>query len=367
MKLKSLFFLFAMIFSFSLVFAEEVEVNGEGPAESGSSSGLQVAASNGTGGTVDGSAATSSSGAGESSASALDGLSFRLVTDFAYYPESAYVAGGDHFAPITGPFSGIEARVTGWADYEIATPLGQHWLVKDANVKFSGGIELSPVTVISMLQCNFTPLPFLVFGAGASFGAGWNIGPFGGLRILDQEKVEYKDYNTFKNNFYDFWLQGTFQFDTGAIWKGDWTHVVMVASYKAFYEGLTFTSNDEIWQWRTTMNKANGWQWAAEGILAYQMPLVLKRAGLIADFTGHYDSADYANFPEWGGDFTTIDIMPFTQFQFGKKDSLLALLYFRARHSFVQEHEEEIEEPFLTHSGNEWFFRRIALSWTHSF
>ena len=294
-------------------------------------------------------------------------LSVRTAADLAYYPKSDYVAGGDHFAPVTGAFSGLEARVTGWADYVIPTPLGDHWLLKDANVKVSGGLEITPIAATAMLQGYFTPVPFFVLGAGASFGAGWNLGPVSGLKMLWQEDREYRSLTTFKNNFYDLWLQGTFQFDTGAIWKGDWTHVLLQASYKTYYEGLTFTSDEAVWTWKNAMNKANGWQWAASGIIAYQMPIIVNRAGVIAEFSGHYNSSDYKNFSSWGGNFTTIDINPFAQCELTKNDSLTALICFRARRSFEEDHTSEVDEPYLTYSGNEWFFRRVAFSWTHKF
>ena len=106
-------------------------------------------------------------------------FALKLTTDFAYYPKSDAIPGGTHFAPITGIYSGVEARTTLKASYKLGTPLGENWLVKDANVAFSGGLELSPVSIRPKLSIDFTPVPFLIFSAGTSIGWGWNIGSGG--------------------------------------------------------------------------------------------------------------------------------------------------------------------------------------------
>ena len=93
---------------------------------------------------------------------------FSLTTDFAYYPKSDYVTGGNHFAPLTGPYSGIEGRTTGSVTYTLDTPLGEHWLVSSANVGLTGNFELSPVSIKPGFEVSFTPLPFLVFAAEIS-------------------------------------------------------------------------------------------------------------------------------------------------------------------------------------------------------
>ena len=65
----------------------------------------------------------------------LDNTTFYITADFAYYPDSAAIPGtGDIFAPITGGLGGLEGRVTGHADYKIATPLSDNPLMAGDNV-----------------------------------------------------------------------------------------------------------------------------------------------------------------------------------------------------------------------------------------
>jgi len=297
-------------------------------------------------------------------------LTFSISTDFAYYPQSDYIAQGNHFAPLTGPYSGLEGRVAGNMDYKIPLPLGDNWLLADSNIVLGAALELSPVSVKPGLSLTFTPLPFLVFSTGAEIGTGWNLAGLQGMAYLDfdttENKLVYTDYKPFQTWFVKWYGQGTFQFDTGAIVAGDWTHLQFMYSYQIYYEALTSADDDDIWMWQCSGNKANGWCNYQNIILAYQMPLVLSRIGLLTEFSGHYSDSDYAN-EHYKGSFKSISISPLAQFTFGQHDSLSALLGFSSRRSFEEKHEESIYEPMLTYSGREWYFNRIALSWTHTF
>lgn len=299
-------------------------------------------------------------------------LSLCEVTDFAYYPESDYKSGGTHYAPFTGIYDGVELRTTFYADYKISTPLGEHWLVKDSNVVLEGGFEFSPISIRPMISASFTPVPFLVFSAGGSLGTGWNMLGWNGMAEFTEgnaaEDADYEGLTPFAHWYYDFWGKGTFMFDTGAIWKGDWHHIVMAASYKALYQGLTGVENEQIWAWMNAVNNVNGWQYFANFVLAYQMPLHLYRAGFMCDLNGYFRSGDYGRISDsFNGDYMTIKLSPFMQFNFGERDSLYTLFTFAKRRSFAESHDDAIEEPYLEYDGDEWLFYRIALSWTHYF
>ncbi|MCQ2592103.1 MAG: hypothetical protein MJ188_04905 [Treponema sp.] len=300
---------------------------------------------------------------------------YSLTTDFAYYPQSDFVASSaapgsksSHFAPLTGAYSGIELRTTGFADYTIPTPLGEHWLVSDASIVLEPALELTPVSLRPMFSASFTPLPFLIFSAGSSFGLGWNVLGFEGLCYLDTPTSNYKPLKTFNNFYYDFWAQATFQFDTGAIIPGDWSHVVMLASYQICYSALTNVANGQIYEWQASVNKANGLKYYSSIILAYQMPLVLYRAGAMVDLEGHYNSSDYGKLGNnFQGNFQSVAISPFLQLNLGTKNELYFLAGFSNRRSFTTSHNSECDEPYLIANGTEWFFNRFALSWTHYF
>ena len=295
-------------------------------------------------------------------------LKFSITTDFAYYPKSNYIAGGSHFAPLTGAYSGVEGRVTGNMDYKIATPLGEHWLLSSANVGLNASVEISPVSVKPGVSVSFTPLPFLVFSTGAQAGTGWNLAGLRGMAYLtgSGSGLEYKDYNPFQTWFVKWYAQGTFQFDTGALIAGDWSHFQIMYTYQVYYAGLTSAKTTDVWMWQCSGNKTNGWNNYQNLVLAYQMPLVLSRIGVLTEFEGHYSNSDFA-YEAYNGSFETISISPLMQFTLGEKDSLAVLCGFSSRRSFSEAHTESINETYLTYAGREWFFNRIALSWSHNF
>lgn len=303
-------------------------------------------------------------------------VSIGLTTDFAYYPKSDFVNGDTHFAPITGIYSGLEGRVAGNLDYKIPVPLGEHWLLKDSNIVLSAKLELTPVSIKPGASVSFTPLPFLVFSTGFNAGTGWNLLGLQGMAYLstnDKKELVYKDYSPFGTYYLNWYAQGTFQFDTGAIFSGDWTHVQIMYTYQVSYEALTAAKKGEIWMWQCSGNRVNGWSEYQSIILAYQMPLVLSRIGVLTEIYGHYKDSDFEPdskvnpYRNYNGSFRGISISPLMQFTLGPKDTLTALAGFSSRRSFKEAHTESIKEPFLTYSGREWYFNRIAFSWSHNF
>ena len=294
--------------------------------------------------------------------------SFSISTDFAYYPKSApVITDKTHFAPITGAYSGLEGRTTAHAYYKIPTPLSANPLMAGDNVTIEGYFELTPVSIKPGINISFTPIAFLVFSAGGEFGTGWNLLGMEGMGSWNAStESHYSSLTPFTSWYYHFWGQGTFQFDTGALIPGDWTHVVMMTSYKAEYIGLSSQNAQDLWMWQVTGNQVNGWKYYANAILAYQMPLMLKRAGVLTEFAGYYSDDAYAN-SAYDGNFMTVDISPLMQFQFGAHDELSVLFDFAKRRGYSADHTDGFEETFMTTISSEWYFKRIALSWSHKF
>ena len=297
-------------------------------------------------------------------------LSVYVTTDVVYYPESkAKIGRSDaHFAGITGAFSGFEWRSTLFADYMIKTPLGEHWLLSDANVVLTGAFEFTGISVRPQLALGFQSFPFLVFKGGGSIGFGWNMLGFEGLCALDEKSKKYEAVSTFSHPFYEVWAQGTLMFDTGALVPGDWNHLVMLASYKTFYSGIAGLEKHRPFEWQGDKNRVEGLQYEFCGILAYQMPLVLYRAGFMYTAYGHYDGGDYGDFDvSYDGAFTQQSLSGLCQFKFAEKDELTCIAQFSTRRSFDKELDEAEDALFAQKVGTEWYFQRLIFSWTHKF
>ena len=318
-------------------------------------------------------------------------LKFSINVQAAYYPDNAHLTTledgveADHYSPIIGAYSGLEGRITPKVEYTLKTPLGDNWLVSGANVNFSAWMGITPVSICPGASVSFTPLPFLVFSAGGETGTGWNVGDLfkGGMGLWANDTpltpTDNNRYVTspFTNWYYKTWFQGTFQFDTGAIIKGDWTHVLMLFTYQAYYKGYSGAQNGELWTWNCSGNQANGWYEYMNAILAYQLPTpVLKRVGLMFESEGAYSASVYER-ETYMGNFKEISLEPLFQFDFDKHNSLVVLFHFKSRRAYdtvavYEDADRNLGTPEAamfgsTVVGREWFFNRVALSYTYTF
>ena len=343
-------------------------------------------------------------------------LKFSINVQGAYYPENEYLTrsassvfgyeegvlnplrndirpgtDANHYSPITGAYSGAEGRITPQVDYTLKTPLGDNWLVSGANVRFSGYMGITPVSICPGASVNFTPLPFLVFSAGGEVGTGWDFGTIfkGGMGSWTGTNKVYDNTKGWQEFYLKTWFQGTFQFDTGAIIKGDWTHVLMMFTYQAYYKRYTGAEDGELWIWNCSGNQVNGWNEYMNAVLAYQFPTpVLKRVGLMFESDGAYSDSVYNN-PYYQGSFKEISLSPLFQFDFDEHNSLVVLFHFKSRRTYdsIDKYTDgkyndngvwesstgntpdtlNPDSVGTTTVGREWFFNRIAISYTYKF
>ena len=289
---------------------------------------------------------------------------FEFSADFngAYDFESDYISSEDesHYAPITGPYSTIEAALS----------LNASYIIPKAKTNLTFSFQITPLSLMPSVSAKYTPFPFLVLGAGLMGGSGWNLGSIKGFAEYDAESASYEDLTFMRHFYYQAYANAILQMDTGYIFPGPWNHVVALFCYRVLYAGLTGTEDKAIWNWQSTGLQADGFQEYIQAVLAYQMPLLIKRAGIMFEMKGHYSSSDYdKHFADFDGDFRSIRISPLLQAEWGaRKEHSLALLFcFYSRRSFLEEHTKGEQEPFLTCTGREWFFERIAFSYSYSF
>ena len=293
---------------------------------------------------------------------------FTAVTDFAWYPKSAYVADTtSHFAPITGAYSGVQIRTTFNAAYKIPVLTSSGALFSGNNVTLTGSLELTPITLMPKVSISFTPIAFLNFSAGGMAGTGWDLIGMQAMSQYNSLSVAYDSLPAFSTWYFKGWANGTFMFDVAALWPGDWHHIVTVATYEVSYTTMT-NETSAVWDWQTSKNSATGLQFYQSYVLGYQMPTIVSIVGVRAELAGHYDAGDYGVYANnLNGSFITMDVSPLMQLTFSKKDSMYIMFNFESRRGFAEVHTKTDEEPLLTYTGSEWFFNRVAFSWTHTF
>ncbi len=295
-------------------------------------------------------------------------ISYKLKTDGAYYLKSGIRTGNSHVSPVTGPFDGFELRSALEVSALLPTPLGTHPLFSGATVECTGGIEISPVTLRPSVQFEFLPVPFLILNAGASIGTGWNILGFDGFGVYNTSLTDYEDLKPFRHYFYDAWMGGTLQFDTGILWPGEWTHVVLQVGYEVKREAVTGVDDGEIWVWMESENHANGFLYTMTAFLGYQMPWRLNLLGVMFLAKGHFDGSDYGDYDAtFDGSFRTYTFNMLANLKLNASNSIAFLGVFNSRRSFDSRHSKETEEPILRKTGREWFVDGISFRWEHLF
>lgn len=297
-------------------------------------------------------------------------LELYLQTDFSYSPLCDPVTGSTHYAPITGPYLGVLFRSTIHADYTIKTPLGENFLLKDANLKLKSSFELSPVSIKPAAGLTFTPLPFLEFSSNIEAGTGWSVIGINGMEEYKSSSREYEALTPFCNWYVKASAGATFQFDTGAIFEGDWTHVITLASYTVAYTMLTDVHDKSPWSWQRTYHYSNALNYNWYFVLGYRLPFKLNLVAASLELYGNYNSGTLSDdFKAFDDSFMYAKLGPLASIDFDEKNSLMCMLIFMTRRSFTEGHEidEMSRELSLTKSGTEWFFDSIAFRWTHRF
>ena len=304
--------------------------------------------------------------------SAENAFNFYSVTDFGYYPKSDVVSGGTHFAPLAGPYDGVELQETLKAVYTIPTP-GNNFLTEGNRIALEGALSITPISLTPKLSLSYTPVAFLNLSAGAEIGTGWEFLGIKSMSCYDPEEAEYKQQDAFGTYFYKLWACPTIMFDLAAVWPGEWHHVVAVASWEFNYSALAGADDDDdIFQWQTTPGKKAGAGLSQNYILGYQMPYKLNLVGLKFNVDGYINSNIDNQYRKYKIDYKTYSLAGVFSIQFTEKDSLFGLIEFRTKRSyeeFSKYHDsgKKEYEPLMDYSGHEWYFQRIGFSYTHKF
>jgi hypothetical protein len=70
------------------------------------------------------------------------------------------------------------------------------------------------------------------------------------------------------------------QFDTGVIFPGDWTSVLLRTYHEFMYQGYTGAKAGEAWEYESSGAKVNGFNYKGEYLVGYKLPLKLNMVAL---------------------------------------------------------------------------------------
>lgn len=186
---------------------------------------------------------------------------------------------------VTGAWDGkkgIEAKAE--AAYQVKIPMlaGEGPLFSGNNLKLKTQIGVSPIAATVTLDAVLTPVAVLEISLGGGAGTGWDFSllDLEGLRIATGGLGTALSTDQFGGVYYLGRAGAAFQFDTGAIFKGDWTSVVIRAYQELNYKGYSNAPDGTAWEFETGGAMVNGFNYKGEYILGYQMPLIVNLVGV---------------------------------------------------------------------------------------
>jgi hypothetical protein len=162
---------------------------------------------------------------------------------------------------------------------------GEGPLFSGNNIKVKGILGVTPITASLTVEGVITPIAVLELSVGGALGTGWNFDLMGleGLRKWDGTTSPAVS-DTMHGMYYKAKGGAALQFDTAAIWPGDWTSVVLRTYHEINYQGYTnFSGTVGGWEFETAGLHQNGINYKGEYLVGYQMPLVVDTVAIMLE------------------------------------------------------------------------------------
>ncbi|MFN4217477.1 MAG: hypothetical protein ACK4HQ_08780 [Brevinematales bacterium] len=244
---------------------------------------------------------------------------------------------------------------------------GEGLLTRDNSFLWKVFGEISPVSFNVGGEFSFSPLAVLVLSGGTKMGTGWTLLSFTGLALNPTSNTNPTQTPTpLGGVVIEMWGKGAFQFDTGALIPGEWSHILLYTEHVLDYRMLTSADDATPWLYEADSGQNyNGWRYLTTSVIVYQMPLVLRNVGGLLSTTtriSHREDSLLAT-SGWGSDYTEWVFGPLAYFE-EKHHSLTVLLQWyterqyslREGHFTTWKYEKTDVKPY-----------RVAISYAYRF
>ena len=212
-------------------------------------------------------------------------------------------------------------------------------LTSGNNITTAFTAEVAPVSVNGIGEVIWTPAAFFMLSGGGKAGSGWKM-PLGigiGLNKPESEGDEMPrkaeiDGSAFDGLLWSAWGAGTVQFDLGAVFPGDWTHVLFQTRQEFRYSAYTRSEPWKPWVFENDdRENQNGWTYNATYVLGYYMPLspVLDTIAFMAELKKPFYNSPDGDF--WGENLGQWIFSGLFNFSMNNKFSTALALQMRTR------------------------------------
>jgi len=179
--------------------------------------------------------------------------------------------------------------------YNLRMPLlrGNGPLFSGNNLKLKGLLGVSPVAVTLSADAVLTPIAVMEISVGGSIGTGWDFPLMGieGLRKWDGS-ASAAESDSMQGVYYKGRAGVALQFDTAAIWPGDWTSVLLRTYHEVNYQGYASAEGAPAggWEYETAGLHQNGFNYKGEYVLGYHLPFMVNTVALMLET--YHDNID---------------------------------------------------------------------------
>jgi len=177
----------------------------------------------------------------------------------------------------------LEAKME--AGYTLKIPMlaGESPLFSGNNLKVKGLLGLSPVGASLGVDAVLTPIAVLELTLGGALGTGWDFDPMSLSGVLMSTGGDIGTPLTgdpLGGVYYKGRAGAALQFDTGVIFPGDWTSVLLRTYHEIMYQGYTGAKSGEAWEFENQGAKVNGFNYKGEYVIGYKLPVKLNMVAL---------------------------------------------------------------------------------------
>jgi hypothetical protein len=244
-----------------------------------------------------------------------------------------------------------EAKVSFVQGFTFPFLRGDGPLTSGNNIRATLTAELTPISTDGIVQGTWTPIAFLQVTAGARLGSAWNIRLFGGdVRGIGINRPAKDGTAETAGSAFDgiqgsAYLGGAFQFDTAAIFPGDWNHVVLRSYHEGRYWGYSAAAADDSWFLENDSGEnRNGFNYYGSYLIGYQMPIFLDTVGFMAEMDKYlYDTP---NRELWGDELGRWTLSALLNFAVTDWLDAALITQFESRRNYI---EPKAEDLFYQH------------------
>ncbi len=177
----------------------------------------------------------------------------------------------------------LEAKME--AGYTLKIPMlqGEGPLFSGNNLKVKGLLGLSPVAATLGVDAVLTPIAVMELTLGGALGTGWDFDAMeisGLLMSTDPIGVSDLTADPLGGVYYKGRAGAALQFDTGAIFPGDWTSILLRTYHEIMYQRYSGAKSGQAWEYETSGAKVNGFNYKGEYVVGYKLPLMLNMVAI---------------------------------------------------------------------------------------